>query len=46
MREQWERESILYRDGFLMRTKKDVPVYNDGCATPSGGGWQPEGWLW
>ena len=38
MREQWERESIMYRDGFLMRTKKDTPVYNDGCATPSGGG--------
>lgn len=38
LREKWERESIMYRDGFLMRTKKDAPVYNNGCEIPSGGG--------
>ena len=32
-----EKESIFYRDGFLMRMKPDVPVYNDGCALPNGG---------
>jgi hypothetical protein len=37
-REQMERESIFYRDGFLMRTKKDAPVYDDGCSLPNGGG--------
>jgi mono/diheme cytochrome c family protein len=36
-REQMEKESIFYRDGFLMRMKTDVPVYDDGCALPSGG---------
>lgn len=34
---QREKESIFYRDGFLMRMKSDVPVYDDGCALPSGG---------
>jgi mono/diheme cytochrome c family protein len=37
-RAEQEKNSIVYRDGFLMRTKADAPVYNDGCATPSGGG--------
>lgn len=37
-RAQMEKDSILYRDGFLMRTKADVPAYDDGCAIPSGGG--------
>jgi cytochrome c553 len=37
MREKMEKESIFYRDGFLMRTKKDAPVFNNGCETPSGG---------
>jgi hypothetical protein len=32
-----EQKSILRREGFLMRLKPDVPVYNDGCALPSGG---------
>lgn len=32
-----EKESIFYRDGFLMRMKADVPVFDDGCALPSGG---------
>jgi mono/diheme cytochrome c family protein len=36
-REKAEKESIFYRDGFLMRMKSDVPVYDDGCALPSGG---------
>ncbi len=37
-REKMEKESILYRDGFLMRVKPDAPVYDDGCALPGGGG--------
>jgi mono/diheme cytochrome c family protein len=37
MREKMEKESIFYRDGFLMRMKPDTPVYDDGCALPSGG---------
>ncbi len=37
-RAQREKESIFYRDGFLMRMKPDIPVYDDGCALPSGGG--------
>jgi hypothetical protein len=36
-RAQMEKDSIFYRDGFLMRMKADVPVYDDGCALPSGG---------
>lgn len=36
-REKMERESLFYRDGFLLRTKADVPVYDDGCALPGGG---------
>jgi mono/diheme cytochrome c family protein len=36
-REKMEKESIFYRDGFLMRMKPDTPVYDDGCALPSGG---------
>jgi hypothetical protein len=35
--EQMERESIFYRDGFLMRTKRDAPVYDDGCGLSNGG---------
>ncbi|HEU0173550.1 MAG TPA: cytochrome c [Blastocatellia bacterium] len=38
IREKMEKESILYRDGFLMRMKPDTPVYDDGCSLPSGGG--------
>jgi len=37
-RAQAEKDSILYKDGFLMRVKPDVPVHDDGCAMPSGGG--------
>ncbi len=36
-REKMEKESIFYRDGFLMRMKADTPVYDDGCSLPSGG---------
>ena len=28
---------IFYEDGRLMRTKPDVPVFDDGCSTPEGG---------
>jgi len=27
-----------YRDGFVNRTKQDVPVFDDGCSLPNGGG--------
>jgi mono/diheme cytochrome c family protein len=37
LRAKWERESILYRDGALMRTKADAPVFNDGCELENGG---------
>jgi mono/diheme cytochrome c family protein len=32
-----EKKSIFYRDGFLMRTKANVPVFDDGCAIENGG---------
>ena len=32
-----EQDSILYRDGFLLRTKRDAPVHDDGCGLPNGG---------
>jgi hypothetical protein len=38
LRAEMEKSSIFYRDGFLMRMKADTPVYDDGCALPSGGG--------
>ncbi len=37
MRAQMAKDSIFYQDGFLTRVKMDVPVYDDGCALPSGG---------
>ncbi len=37
MRAEREQKSLLRRDGFLMRLKPDVPVYDDGCGLPSGG---------
>jgi mono/diheme cytochrome c family protein len=37
MRAQWERDSIFRKEGFLMRMKPDIPVYDDGCALASGG---------
>ena len=38
LRAQMEKDSIVYKDGFLQRVKADAPVYNDGCQLPSGGG--------
>jgi mono/diheme cytochrome c family protein len=35
--ERMERESIFYRDGFLLRARPDAPVYDDGCGLPNGG---------
>lgn len=32
-----ERESTLYQEGFLLRTKADVPVHDQGCDLPNGG---------
>jgi mono/diheme cytochrome c family protein len=29
--------SIFYKDGTLIRTKADAPVYDDGCTAPGGG---------
>jgi mono/diheme cytochrome c family protein len=36
MRAQWD--PILYQEGFLRRLKPNVPVYDDGCQLPNGGG--------
>jgi hypothetical protein len=33
-----EKESIYYTDGFLQRVKADVPVHDNGCELPNGGG--------
>jgi hypothetical protein len=32
-----EKQSIFYKDGFLMRAKADAPVFDDGCSLPNGG---------
>ena len=37
LREKYEKDSIRYKDGFLIRTKMDAPVHDDGCSLPSGG---------
>jgi hypothetical protein len=37
LRAEQERLSISYKEGFLIRTKADAPVYDDGCALPNGG---------
>ncbi|MGE0128748.1 MAG: cytochrome c [Blastocatellales bacterium] len=37
MREEFERDSVFYQDGTLTKVKMDAPVYDDGCALPSGG---------
>jgi hypothetical protein len=31
-------DPILYSEGFLRRLKPNVPVYDDGCQLPNGGG--------
>ena len=33
-----EMDPILYSEGFLRRLKPNVPVYDDGCQLPNGGG--------
>lgn len=38
MRNEMEKDSIFYQDGTLTKVKADVPIYDNGCATPSGGG--------
>ena len=44
MRQQAEKESIRYREGFLTRTKMDAPIHDDGCSLPNGGtGERPDG---
>jgi mono/diheme cytochrome c family protein len=44
LRQQMEKESIRYREGFLIRTKMDAPIHDDGCSLPSGGqGERPDG---
>jgi mono/diheme cytochrome c family protein len=37
LRAQAEKEAIFYKEGFLLRVKADVPVYDDGCVTKNGG---------
>jgi mono/diheme cytochrome c family protein len=37
MRFEQEKDSILYREGFLQRLKPDVAVFDDGCNLASGG---------
>jgi mono/diheme cytochrome c family protein len=37
LRAQLEKNSPTYREGFLIRTKLDAPVVDDGCAAPTGG---------
>ncbi|MBI1765532.1 MAG: cytochrome c [Acidobacteria bacterium] len=37
LRAQMEKNSPTYREGFLIRTKADAPVDNDGCASPTSG---------
>jgi hypothetical protein len=36
-RAEAEKNSIFRREGFLMRMKPGIPVYDDGCALPHGG---------
>jgi mono/diheme cytochrome c family protein len=38
MQEWMEKESIFSEANHLTKVKPDAPVYDDGCATPSGGG--------
>ncbi|MEW6128649.1 MAG: cytochrome c [Acidobacteriota bacterium] len=37
LRAQMEKNSPTYREGFLVRTKPDAPVADDGCSDPKGG---------
>jgi copper type II ascorbate-dependent monooxygenase-like protein len=36
-RQEAEEKSIFHREGFLMRMKSGMPVYDDGCSLPNGG---------
>jgi hypothetical protein len=36
-RAEMEKQSIFRREGFLMRMKPGIPVYDDGCAMAHGG---------
>jgi hypothetical protein len=38
IRAEMEKGSIFFYEGVLSRVKPDVPVYDDGCMLPSGGG--------
>ncbi len=38
MREEMDDKMVFFQDGFLTKVKADAPVYDDGCATSSGGG--------
>jgi Copper type II ascorbate-dependent monooxygenase, C-terminal domain len=38
LRIQQGKDSIFQREGFVIRLKPAVPVYDDGCGLPSGGG--------
>lgn len=43
-RAQMLKDSILEKDGLIVRVKADAPVYDDGCSIPSGGnGTSPDG---
>jgi len=37
LRAEAERESTQYQDGFLLRTKADAPIHDNGCQLPNGG---------
>jgi hypothetical protein len=43
LRAKMEKESPRYREGFLIRTKPDAPVFDDGCSAPNGGRLAREG---
>jgi mono/diheme cytochrome c family protein len=44
LRVQAAKDSIFQREGFVIRLKPDVPVYDEGCGIPSGGsGDRPDG---
>jgi hypothetical protein len=38
LRVQQGKDSIFQREGVVIRLKPEVPVYDDGCRLPSGGG--------
>src|SRR5262249_47301187 len=38
LRLQAAKDSIFQREGFVIRVKPDMPVYDDGCGLQSGGG--------